>query len=150
MHPFPGESMDFWNVFLIVLVAPAVMPGIEARRRQWARLRCLRRLERQRGSRAITLIHRQESRSILGIPVARYIDIEDSEQVLRAIRLTPPGMPIDLILHTPGGLVLATHQIASALNTIIRTSSYAELLARMRARIGELSAPPAATVSRRS
>jgi len=41
--------------------------------------------------------------------------IEDSEQVLRAIRFTPPDVPIDLILHTPGGLVLATEQIARAL-----------------------------------
>ncbi|MBE9170785.1 hypothetical protein IQ238_25835 [Pleurocapsales cyanobacterium LEGE 06147] len=61
------------------------------------------------------LIHRQESISLLGIPLSRYISIEDSEQVLRAIRLTPPDVPIDLILHTPGGLVLATEQIARAL-----------------------------------
>src|SRR5205809_5084599 len=33
----------------------------------------------------------------------------------RAIRLTPPDQPIDLILHTPGGLVLAAEQIAKAL-----------------------------------
>ena len=43
------------------------------------------------------------------------IDIDDAEQVLRAIRLTPDEMPIDLILHTPGGLVLASDQIAYAL-----------------------------------
>ena len=42
-----------------------------------------------RGSRVITLIHRQESISLLGIPLRRFIDVEDSEQVLRAIRLTP-------------------------------------------------------------
>jgi membrane-bound ClpP family serine protease len=61
------------------------------------------------------LIYRQESLSLLGIPLSRYITIEDSEQILRAIRLTPPDVPIDLILHTPGGLVLATEQIARAL-----------------------------------
>jgi ClpP class serine protease len=88
---------------------------VQARLLEMARLRSLRRLERERRSRVITLIHRQESRSILGIPVARYIDIDDSEQILRAIRLTPPTMPIDLILHSPGGLALATEQIAYAL-----------------------------------
>lgn len=71
--------------------------------------------ERSRGSRVILLIHRQESINFLGVPVSRLISIEDSEQVLRAIRLTPPNVPIDLILHTPGGLVLATEQIARAL-----------------------------------
>jgi len=106
---------NLWNLLWLFLIVSAVMPMIQARLIELARLRFLRRLERQRGSRVITLIHRQESRSILGIPVARYIDIDDSEQILRAIRLTPPDMPIDLILHTPGGLVLATQQIAGAL-----------------------------------
>ena len=61
------------------------------------------------------MIHRQETLSLLGIPFRRFIDIEDSEQILRAIRMTPADMPIDLILHTPGGLVLASDQIAYAL-----------------------------------
>ncbi len=106
---------NLWTVLWVFFLVSAVLPMIQARLLEMGRLRCLRRLERARHSRVITLIHRQESRSILGIPVARYIDIDDSEQVLRAIRLTPPEMPIDLILHTPGGLVLATQQIAGAL-----------------------------------
>lgn len=82
---------------------------------EFRRIRSLQEFERGRNSRVILLIHRQESISLLGIPISRYITIEDSEQVLRAIRLTPPDVPIDLILHTPGGLVLATEQIARAL-----------------------------------
>ncbi len=108
---------QIWNLLWILFLLSAFMPLIQARLLGMARLRFLRRLERQRGSRVITLIHRQESRSILGIPVARYIDIDDSEQILRAIRLTPRDMPIDLILHTPGGLALATEQIANALKS---------------------------------
>lgn len=104
-----------WNLLWVVFLVSAFMPMIQARLLEMARLRSLRRLESARRSRAVTLIHRQESRSILGIPVARYIDIDDSEQILRAIRLTPPDMPIDLILHSPGGLALATEQIAKAL-----------------------------------
>ena len=44
----------------------------------------------------------------------RYINIDDSEDVLKAIRLTDKNIPIDLILHTPGGLALAGSQIAKA------------------------------------
>ena len=51
----------------------------------------------------------------LGFPLARYIDMDDAEKVLFAIRTTPPDKPIDLILHTPGGLVIAAVQIARAL-----------------------------------
>lgn len=81
-----------------------------------AREAIIEQLERKRGSRVITLIHRQESLALLGVPIFRYINIEDSEQVLRAIRMTPEDMPIDLIIHTPGGLALAATQIANALS----------------------------------
>jgi ClpP class serine protease len=53
--------------------------------------------------------------SLLGFPLVRYIDIDDAESVLQAIRDTPPDRPIEIILHTPGGLVLAARQIAAAL-----------------------------------
>jgi len=53
--------------------------------------------------------------SLLGFPIVRYINIEDSEEILRAIKLTDKTVPINLILHTPGGLVLAARQIAHAL-----------------------------------
>jgi len=50
---------------------------------------------------------------LLGIPISRYIT-RRLRTGARAIRLTPPNVPIDLIF-TPGGLVLATEQIARAL-----------------------------------
>lgn len=54
--------------------------------------------------------------SFLGFPIMRYIDINDSEEVIRAIHLTDPSIPIDFVLHTPGGLVLPAIQIARAIN----------------------------------
>jgi ClpP class serine protease len=75
----------------------------------------VRSFEQERQSRVVALIHRQDDVSLFGVPVSSHISIEDSEAVLRAIRLTPPEQPIDLILHTPGGLVLAAEQIAKAL-----------------------------------
>src|SRR5439155_17556302 len=72
-------------------------------------------LEKKRGSRVIILIYRQESVNVLGIPVVCYINIDDSEDVLRVIRFTDKNTPLDLILHTFGGLVLAASQIAKAI-----------------------------------
>jgi ClpP class serine protease len=109
--------MGSW-IFLAIVIAVALLLGLPPllrRRRDRHRRSLIRQLEQQRGSRVITLIHRQETVSLLGLPFGRYIDIDDSEQLLRAIRLTPPEMPIDLLLHTPGGLVLASDQIAYAL-----------------------------------
>lgn len=108
--------MDFFSLIWIFLIIASVLPVIRQRMLDSARYRIIQSLEKKRGTRVIALIHRQESVSILGIPLARYIDIQDSEQVLRAIKLTEPDIPIDLILHTPGGLVLASEQIANALS----------------------------------
>jgi ClpP class serine protease len=78
------------------------------------RTRKIAKLERERKSRVILLVHRQETMRLLGFPIARYIDINDSEDVLRAIQMTDDDVPLDLVLHTPGGLVLAALQIAKA------------------------------------
>lgn len=107
--------MSVTNLFWIFFVLVSLQPAVRQKLLQMSRLRTLRRLEQKRGSRVIALIHRQETLALLGFPLLRYIDIQDSEQVLRAIRLTAPDVPIDLIIHTPGGLVLAAEQIAHAL-----------------------------------
>jgi ClpP class serine protease len=52
----------------------------------------------------------------LGFPLVRYIDINDSEEVLRAIQMTDEEVPLDIVLHTPGGIVLAALQIARAIH----------------------------------
>ena len=103
------------QLFWIFIIISALTPYLQQQLLRSARTRKMVELEKKRGSRVITLIHRQEALSILGIPLTRYINIEDSEQVLTAIRLTCKDCPIDLIIHTPGGLVLASEQIAEAL-----------------------------------
>ncbi len=102
----------FWFLLLFYLI---MMPQIKHRQLMAARRNMMRKLGSRRGSNVITMIHRQESIGLFGIPFYRFIDIDDSEKVLRAIRSTPKDKPIDLILHTPGGLVLAASQIAKAI-----------------------------------
>ncbi|HOS68104.1 MAG TPA: hypothetical protein PLI54_09195 [Methanoculleus sp.] len=107
---------DIWIVLLIVaIVLLFTVPVAQQQMVRTRRLRAIRDLETERRTRVIALIHRQERIGFLGIPLFRYIDINDSEEVLRAIRLTPPDMPIDLVVHTPGGLILSSEQIAMAL-----------------------------------
>jgi ClpP class serine protease len=101
----------FW-VLLVIVILSQMFGGRGVEKERAA---VLGRFEAERGSRVIALIHRQESTSLFGVQVAGSISIDDSEAVLRAIRLTPPEQPIDIILHTPGGLVLAAEQIAKAL-----------------------------------
>ncbi len=101
----------FWMVFFVMLFYPYFKShSLEA-----ARWKHIRKIEQARGSRVITLIHRQETKSLFGFFSMRFLDIEDSEAVLRAIRMTPENMPIDIIIHTPGGVALAASQIANAL-----------------------------------
>ena len=101
----------FWLFFMLAAVQPVIRKHLLEASRQ----RLIARIEQDRGSRVILLVHRQETMSLLGFPVLRYIDVNDAEEVLRAIQLTDPDVPLDLVLHTPGGLVLASLQIARAI-----------------------------------
>ena len=107
---------DLWTVLLAAaLLLLFAVPIVQQQMTRARRLRAIRDIEAERRTRVIALIHRQERIGFLGIPLFRYIDINDSEEILRAIRLTPAEMPIDFIVHTPGGLILSSEQIAMAL-----------------------------------
>src|SRR6202049_4832252 len=108
-------AMTVGDLFWIFFMLSALQPVLRQRMLDTMRLRKIARLERERNSRVILLVHRQETMKLLGFPIARYIDVNDSEEVLRAIQLTDAAVPLDLILHTPGGLVLAALQIARAI-----------------------------------
>jgi len=107
--------MDFMTIFWIFIMLTALQPVLRQKLLESARQKLIAALEKKRGSRLIVLVHRQETMSLLGFPVFRYINIEDSEEIIRAIQMTDPNLPIDLVLHTPGGLVLASYQIAHAI-----------------------------------
>ena len=107
--------MDVGQLVWLFFILSALQPVVKQRMLESARQRLLARLERKRKTRVILLVHRQETMSLLGFPVMRYIDIDDSEDVMRAVELTDPEVPLDLVLHTPGGLVLAATQIARLL-----------------------------------
>jgi ClpP class serine protease len=107
--------MDILSLFWLFFMLSALQPVVRQRMREAARSRMIAKIERKGGTRVILLVHRQETMSLLGFPLMRFIDIQDSEEVIRAIHLTDPEVPIDLVLHTPGGLVLASLQIARAI-----------------------------------
>jgi ClpP class serine protease len=107
-------SVDFSTLIWIFIALMALQPLLTGRWFAFHRLKAIQSIEKARGSRVITMIHRQEKRSLFGFNVARHIDLEDAQTIIAAIKVTPPERPIDLILHTPGGLVLAAMQIARA------------------------------------
>jgi ClpP class serine protease len=107
--------MSVMDLFWIFFILSALQPVLRQRMLEAMRMRKIAQLERQRNSRVILLVHRQETMRLLGFPVMRYIDVNDSEEVLRAIQMTDQEIPLDIVLHTPGGLVLAASQIARAI-----------------------------------
>ncbi|MGZ4387348.1 MAG: SDH family Clp fold serine proteinase [Gaiellaceae bacterium] len=107
MHP--------WDAIWIFFILSSLQPLAQKHMLALTRRRMLATISSLRSATVITLIHRQETLSLLGFPLMRHIDIDDAESVLRAIRETPAGRTIEIVLHTPGGLVLAASQIARAL-----------------------------------
>jgi ClpP class serine protease len=96
--------------FLYMMLYPQLQ--MHAARRK--RLAKIHEMEEKWGTKVVTMIHRKEAISMLGVPVYQYIDVEDAEEVLRGIR-EAKDKPVDLILHTPGGQLHASIQIAKAL-----------------------------------
>src|SRR5712672_2551223 len=107
--------MSMGDIVWLFFIFSAVQPMLRQQMLEAMRIRKISQLERERKSRVILLVHRQETMRFLGFPIARYIDINDSEDVLRAIQMTDADVPLDLVLHTPGGLVVAALQIARAI-----------------------------------
>jgi ClpP class serine protease len=108
--------MTLGDILWMFFIFSALQPVLKQRFLEASRQRLIAKIERKRKSRVILLVHRQEMMSFLGFPVLRYIDVNDSEEVLRAIHLTDSAVPLDIVLHTPGGLVLAALQIARAIH----------------------------------
>jgi ClpP class serine protease len=107
-------AFDLSTLLILAFAAMALQPILMGRWFAYEREKAIRTIEDSHGSRVITMIHRQEQRSLFGFSVARHIDLEDAQTIIAAIKETPKDRPIDLIVHTPGGLVLAAMQIARA------------------------------------
>ena len=102
-------SLDFSSLLLVLFLFLALQPLIMGRWYTMQRVQAIRAIEKKHGTRVITMIHRQEKRSLFGFAQARYIDLEDAQTIIAAIKETPDDVPIDLILHTPGGLGARGH-----------------------------------------
>lgn len=107
-------NFDFSTIIFFLFLLMTLQPLLTARWFAVKREQALRSIEQERGTRVITMIHRQEKASLFGFSIPRHIDLEDAQTIIAAIKATPVNRPIDLILHTPGGLVLAAMQIARA------------------------------------
>jgi ClpP class serine protease len=107
-------SFDFSSLILVFFGIMLLQPIFTGRWYTVRRAQAIRAIERAHASRVITMIHRQERRSLFGFAMARQIDLEDAQTIIAAIKDTPEDMPIDLVIHTPGGIVLAAMQIARA------------------------------------
>ena len=107
-------SFDFSSLFWVFIAIMVLQPLFTQRWYAVRRAQAIRAIEKSHGTRVITMIHRQEKRSLFGFAVSRHIDLEDAQTIIAAIKDTPNDMAIDLVIHTPGGIVLAAMQIARA------------------------------------
>src|SRR5690554_7623150 len=96
----PLNNFDVSSILWLILAVMVLQPLIVGRWLAFQRAQAIRAMEKAHGTRVITMIHRQERRSIFGFSVSRHIDLEDAQSIIAAIKETPPDVPIDLVLHT--------------------------------------------------
>lgn len=107
--------MDWLTLLLLILLAPFLWQWLRDLNARILRSRLIREMEGARKSKVIALVHKEEKNRLFGLARSNMIDLEDAGAVLDALREAPAGKPVDLILHTPGGYVMAAEQIAQAL-----------------------------------
>ncbi len=112
------STISLWDLmsllFLFFFLYAIVYPQSQLKRIRMQRIAKLKIMEKNHGCKVLTMIHRREAVSLFGMPVYQFIDEEDAEQILRWIRQYR-DYPLELILHTPGGQLHASIQIARAL-----------------------------------
>lgn len=72
------------------------------------------RFEHESKGVVVSLVHTQPT-SIFSMFKMPMITLDDSHKVMRALKEIPDNRVIHLILHTPGGMVIAAEQIARAI-----------------------------------
>ena len=82
-------SFDFSSVIWIFFLILVLQPLFTGRWYVLRRAQAIRAIEKSHGARVITMIHRQEKRSLFGFAVARHIDLEDAQTIIAAIKDTP-------------------------------------------------------------
>ncbi|MHC1631294.1 MAG: SDH family Clp fold serine proteinase [Methanotrichaceae archaeon] len=109
------STMDLLTLFFIIfLIYALLLPQFQLWNHRRSRFGKIKTMENRWGSKVLTMVHKKEALSIFGLPIYQSIDMEDAEELLRGIR-SAGTKPIDVILHTPGGQLLPSIQIARAL-----------------------------------
>ncbi|MDD3043297.1 MAG: hypothetical protein PHW56_10235 [Methanosarcinaceae archaeon] len=118
MATIDGISIGFWDILTLLLVFfflyAVLYPQSQLKKIRMLRQARLKKMEKTRGCKVLTMIHRREAISMFGLPAYQFIDEEDAEQILRGIRKFR-DRPLELLLHTSGGQLHASIQIARAL-----------------------------------
>lgn len=97
--------MDYIGLILFfVFISFALQPMLQALALVRQRAGQIAIIEKERGSRVITMIHRQETRAFFSIPITRMIDLEDAQEIIPAIVETP--------YHEPQGPMLRIGQVS--------------------------------------
>ena len=113
-----STTISLWDLmsllFVLLFLYAIIYPQSQLKQIRLRRMAKLKAMEKSHGCKVLTMIHRREAISLFGIPAYQYIDEEDAEQILRWIRKYK-DYPLELILHTPGGQLHSSIQIARAL-----------------------------------
>lgn len=113
-----STTISLWDLmsllFVLLFLYAIIYPQSQLKQIRLRRMAKLKAMEKNHGCKVLTMIHRREAISLFGLPAYQYIDEEDAEQILRWIRKYK-DYPLELILHTPGGQLHSSIQIARAL-----------------------------------
>lgn len=98
--------------FLLFLFSGPFIGGFFQNLQNYNLTKAIEEYEKKNNVKVLYLVHRKKTIGLFGLPVYEYLEVYDSHRLLSELRRVPVDKDIVLIIHSPGGELLAGVQIA--------------------------------------
>lgn len=99
-------------IFLLFLFSSSLMSNTFHGIQNYNLTKAIEEYEKEKNTKVLYLVHRKRTIGLFGLPVYEFLEVYDSHRLLSELRKIPIDKDITLIVHSPGGELLAGVQIA--------------------------------------
>jgi len=103
-------------LFFALFLATGFIPGfISEILKEISLKNAVENYEKAHNAKVLFLVHRKKQVGFFGVPVYEYLEVSDAHKLLAELKKTSQDKNIVLVIHSPGGELLAGMQIAKML-----------------------------------
>lgn len=99
-------------IFLLFLLSSSFVSNLFQGIQNYNLTKAIEEYEKEKNTKVLYLVHRKRTIGLFGLPVYEFLEVYDSHRLLSELRKISIDKDITLIVHSPGGELLAGVQIA--------------------------------------